>query len=352
MNEGQTGQGRRNPYWDSAKALLIFLVILGHMVQYMGDGDLGSFWSHPVFKGIYMFHMPLFMLMSGYFAAGSISRRGWGALPRYAMRLMIPCAAYGFLRGVPRMAAHGVSVEGIYGCFVALWFVVVVMECLFFCLILMGAKNAAWRSVWCVLPLFASLLSAKMGALGYFLFPHAGQFSYLWPFFLIGVGMKSCGMTEARIRAWHLLALPVFAVAYIYFEPTWYVYREPLSFSWHALGVDAFRTLAAVAGCVLFLRLAKYVAPWLGKSRIVLGIGRATLAIYLLQCLCFDAIATRCGEWIRFRLGTPGCIAAALALLLAIYGFYSLTRRMGPVAFLLYGESFRKETGKPSGALS
>lgn len=55
----------REGWVDSAKSILIFLVILGHTLQYFYcSGE--SYWSNPVFFFIYSFHMLLFSLLSGY----------------------------------------------------------------------------------------------------------------------------------------------------------------------------------------------------------------------------------------------------------------------------------------------
>ena len=53
----------REKKWDFLRGIAIFLVLLGHSIQWM-DPD----WQHnPLFEGIYSFHMPLFMFISGYF---------------------------------------------------------------------------------------------------------------------------------------------------------------------------------------------------------------------------------------------------------------------------------------------
>lgn len=53
---------RRSFYWDNLKGFLIFLVVLGHMVeQLLPDGK-----SEQLYKVIYLFHMPLFVFCSGY----------------------------------------------------------------------------------------------------------------------------------------------------------------------------------------------------------------------------------------------------------------------------------------------
>lgn len=52
-------------YVDIAKGLCILLVITGHILQYNFSGN----GSDTVFNFIYSFHMPVFMLLSGYVAA-------------------------------------------------------------------------------------------------------------------------------------------------------------------------------------------------------------------------------------------------------------------------------------------
>lgn len=59
----------RNTTLDLAKGILIILVVLGHAIQYSGNGnweDSQLFFDDIVFRAIYSFHMPLFMMISGY----------------------------------------------------------------------------------------------------------------------------------------------------------------------------------------------------------------------------------------------------------------------------------------------
>lgn len=43
---------------DMLKGFAIFMVIVGHAVQYLVSGD---YWDKGVYRVIYSFHMPLFM---------------------------------------------------------------------------------------------------------------------------------------------------------------------------------------------------------------------------------------------------------------------------------------------------
>ena len=59
----------RNLYIDVLKAITILLVVIGHCIQYGAGKDFllyGGFFYNKTYIFIYSFHMPLFMLISGY----------------------------------------------------------------------------------------------------------------------------------------------------------------------------------------------------------------------------------------------------------------------------------------------
>ena len=56
---------RRSDYWDNAKGLLIVLVVLGHLFEKNCNVNLVFQSIHDV---IYSFHMPAFIMISGYFS--------------------------------------------------------------------------------------------------------------------------------------------------------------------------------------------------------------------------------------------------------------------------------------------
>ena len=74
----------RTAYYDNAKFLLIFLVVLGHFIQsYIHDNKI----IFTLYTTIYLFHMPAFILISGYFAKG-FRRKGY--LMKMAKKLIGP----------------------------------------------------------------------------------------------------------------------------------------------------------------------------------------------------------------------------------------------------------------------
>lgn len=59
-------------FLDFSKGMLILLVVIGHAIQYVAYQDKG-FWQDPIFKAIYIFHMPLFMAIAGYLSYRGIA---------------------------------------------------------------------------------------------------------------------------------------------------------------------------------------------------------------------------------------------------------------------------------------
>ncbi|MEK3887160.1 acyltransferase family protein [Bacillus sp. FSL K6-3431] len=75
---------KRDYYFDNAKFILIFLVVFGHLIQsYIKSDTIIS----NIYILIYTFHMPAFILVSGYFAKG-IYKKGY--LGKITKKLILP----------------------------------------------------------------------------------------------------------------------------------------------------------------------------------------------------------------------------------------------------------------------
>lgn len=75
---------QRDYYFDNGKFLLIFFVVFGHFIRSFIDESL---LSRALYNTIYTFHMPAFVLISGYFAKPVMNKEKLGKLTR---RLLIP----------------------------------------------------------------------------------------------------------------------------------------------------------------------------------------------------------------------------------------------------------------------
>lgn len=84
----------RQPAFDALKFMAIFLVLWGHVVQY---GLSSTPADNVVYRTIYAFHMPLFMLVSGYFAASAIKQEPRKFLRHKFRQLLLPPLTWGLL---------------------------------------------------------------------------------------------------------------------------------------------------------------------------------------------------------------------------------------------------------------
>ncbi|KMK75060.1 acyltransferase family protein [Alkalihalobacillus pseudalcaliphilus] len=77
-------KANRNPYFDNLKFFLIFLVVIGHVISPLkGQEDF----LYHLYAMIYIFHMPAFILISGYFSKGYKKK---GYLKKTFKKILIP----------------------------------------------------------------------------------------------------------------------------------------------------------------------------------------------------------------------------------------------------------------------
>lgn len=316
--------GGRSTFWDAAKAILIYLVVAGHCIQYFTGGD---FWSNPVFRGIYIFHMPLFMMIGGYFGIQSIDKRGWQAVPRYAKRLLPPILTILLLKVVYWVGWFHLPLEQLAATNLgALWFLVVIMECCIFTAAMAAFHNILWRVAWSVLPLLLSVLWP-----GYI--PYSDYLTTMWPCYLLGALLSRLGFAERHISGWWWISLPASAAAIYFFRDSWHMYLTPLRCDANALYAWLARLACAVCCGSAFLGVLK-LCRFECLSGLV-SIGKHTMALYVLQALFFKVI---CMLGLNCPLNTVMACLSGVVITAALYGIYLSTRKIKFISFLLYGE--------------
>ncbi len=320
----------RDLYWDAVKALLIFLVIAGHVVQYYLVGDS---WQNPLFKGIYLFHMPLFILLSGYFSTSCMQPASWLRLPSQLRHLgfpiltviLIQLAILGY-----RSYAAGVtpSWEQCLACVRGLWFLWVLLECWIAAMLIFAIPSRLLRIIPCIGLMF----------LGDWL-PYGTYFISLWPFFLLGLLLHQRGFQSSSIRAYWLLALPLSVLAFFVYRSEWSLYYA--STHWDAQTLEYFflRSAISLVCCMGFLTVCHYLQGII-KNRFVVSVGRSTMGIYVLQTYLFYS---GMGRGFFYSLGIENqsvwaVLLLSVALLLIFYAAYLLLCRVRIVRLFLFGE--------------
>ncbi|BEG98835.1 acyltransferase family protein [Bacteroides sedimenti] len=316
--------GKRIYYLDLIKFFAIYIVILGHAIQYIGKG----FWHNPLWELIYSFHMALFMIMSGYFFSSSMKLSAGAFFKKKSVQLLLPAVAwYSFLCLVYSFINPGLEEENImkfdmHGLVNSFWFLKCVFGCYFIARIsLKLIKNeflAAIISsvVLCIVP-FGSLVAIN----------------FLLPFFWIGLFYKKYReKIEKDASLWWGASLALFIFCLACWEGSYTIYKSPIElFSFHpfhfataTFGIALFRFLIGLAGSAFFIISVQMLyeryanRQWISKC---CEIGKYTLGIYIIQMILFERVfmllSLRLDDWLVYLLA-PGLSLAILALCLTI----------------------------------
>jgi len=119
---------KRNVEYDCLKGILILLVILGHSFSFTTDC-----WHNIIFNAIYSFHMPLFVMISGYFFYSSLNRPFSSVIKKRFYRLIIPCFIWSLFlllihvfRGDVLFRYNITSLKLVYNTLTSYWYLICV----------------------------------------------------------------------------------------------------------------------------------------------------------------------------------------------------------------------------------
>ncbi len=302
---------------DFCKGVLICLVVFGHTLQFFAYGGRG-FWSDPIFKFIYMFHMPLFIGISGYLAFGSIQRSAAG--PFIAARIqtyLVPIFAWAIVYKVGEFllfrptSLRALPVATLHEAIDSLWFVWSVFAALV--LTMLVARNA--RRFF--LP--AYILSCVV----VWLVPDHGNlflFKYVYPFFQLGYLLAARAWKPGPLPNWFLgVASVVTVAAYLKWNTSTYIYNSKMALTAENARNILLRYIAGVAASALMFAIIRGWHERAGAAtRSALGaLGRGSLYIYILQGYVFIGVTQWVSHRPAFDLGSmryPAAIAVAAVI--------------------------------------
>ena len=266
----------RNPYFDNAKAMLIYLVVLGHLLsEFLYENDIVS--SSYLF--IYLFHMPAFILISGYFTKG-INKPGYVA--KLAKKLLIPYVIFQVFYTVYYLVVFGDEIS--ISLFIPRWALWFLLSLFFWNVMLIVFSKIKYSLI------FAVILSL---AVGYD--PHVDGFLslsrtiFFFPFFLLGYYLKEDHFMRLKKKttfiASSICMIAIFLIIYNTLPldlRQWLMGKQPyehigdvlFEFAW---GVRLIvYVLMGVVSLLFFMIVPR-------KETFFTHIGKQTLSIYLLH---------------------------------------------------------------------
>ncbi|MFJ8783963.1 acyltransferase family protein [Streptomyces sp. NPDC102476] len=305
----------RDAYFDNAKYLAIVLVAVGHAWEPL---RVGSRSVSALYLLVYTFHMPAFIVVSGYFSRNFDASPG--RLRRLVTGLVVPYVVFEtaytfFTRWTDRVPDRPVSLlDPLY----LTWFLVA--------LFVWRLTTPLWQRVRHPVPL--ALAVAMLATLT----PSIGddldlqRVLQFLPYFVLGLCLKPEHFRLVRRRTVQLAALPVFAVALALaywavprMSGAWFYHRD----SAQELGAPAWSgpvmTLVTF-GCSLVL-VGCFLALVPGRRTWFTVLGAGTLYGYLLHGFLIQG-ARFWGwygpAWVHDPLGTAAAALVATALVTAL----------------------------------
>lgn len=267
------------------RGLAIFLMLWGHSIQFCCAKQF-DFFENPVFKTIYSFHMPLFMLISGYLFFFSQQKRDCEELILYkAKSLLYPILMgsilhYLLTNGIIALS-HGWYVDVFLGPYLdSFWFLWSVIAASFAVAIAVKLTNNYLSQA--ILLILGTVLVA--------LFPSWQASVYMYPYFVAGYLF---GRNEEKLsknfNITGAISVICFIVMLFFFEKKHYIYTSGLlgSGAIESIKIDIFRWAIGLFGSISVIYICKLLSPIMKKNAIVRGfeyLGRNSLAYYILQC--------------------------------------------------------------------
>lgn len=268
---------------DLLRGFAVILVVFGHCIQ-EGSGEAyragQQYFSDRLYQFIYSFHMPLFMMISGYLSWNSIIHAGdkdgrLSLVRRRAASLLVPVFAWTALDYMRILIVNAQSGKPQPEALVFVYFYNALNNLWFL-----------WAVWWCFLAVFVMRHFLKeraviyvLGFLVMFVIPDGlglGAYKYMLPYYLFGYYMHD----SMQLRGWNFSNKPklwmtvVAGLAFIglfrYYNEDSLIYLTGYKLigtqAVRQLWIDIYRFLIGLVGSLFFVFLWQYISVWLGKA--------------------------------------------------------------------------------------
>lgn len=274
---------------DFTKGVAIFLVLYGHVIQFCTYDDY-DFWTSPIFKFIYSFHMPLFMAVSGFFFKSSTKYSLKEFIKVKFGRLILPVLSWRiiFILFVAVVTALkiGLGHETLVKCadiaqttFTSFWFISSLVVCYLISFISLKYLKSY-------------ILYALVVAVTYLFLPDFYYFKTMLPLFVLGMVMKhNIDKIDRYYKPILLISLLVSVTLYQFFTLNRSIYLsdfqifDSYTLNYNPIGVVDFiiRLTLGASITVFIITLLKRTYKDNRITKIIAEVGRYTLGIYIIQ---------------------------------------------------------------------
>jgi len=287
---------QRNVLLDILKGITIILVVLGHSIQF-GSGSnylqYSAFYKNELFKLIYSFHMPLFMLISGFLFYYTVNNHTWTEnIKSRFTTLLLPIVLWTLIpfgssvAKTDEYSAYALIKLYQYSLLGNLWF----LWAVFYCSIVVIVVKRFFKD-YIVLYLAGFLLT-------FFVTDIYGLslYKFMYPFFITGYlfnresQKRTIKMTKSVYligsgAAFFFLLLFYRVNSYIYTTGYYILNKAPLQ----QFGIDLYRMTIGFCGSIFVILLvnASYQKLPTALNKCLVDLGKNSLGIYILSGYLF-----------------------------------------------------------------
>lgn len=269
---------------DFLKLFAIFLVVLGHVILFMGLKQNEVMHENTLYSFIYSFHMPLFMTISGFFSNKLLIYEG--NIKRKFLQLIVPCISLAILCVI--FDIHSLN----FWYLKSLFFCYVIYDCVFFLFkrrIIIGILLLIILS-FIFFPLLASI-------------PYISSYKidFMLPFFGLGLLIyRWQANLNNYVALLAFIAILLFIVCFFSFwnssfiwyfsKPNWIDYKmlfleKMFVIDFQTFWYSIWRYLFGLLGTCSFFFLCWFISKNKNSNKLfsIGNLGRYSLHIYILQ---------------------------------------------------------------------
>lgn len=352
---------QRNVYLDVVKGVSIWLVLWGHSIQYFSVGKL-DFFEDGTFKFIYSFHMPLFMLVSGFLFFYSQKNKSLiQILKRKIIGIGIPIISWNTLLYVVQIIINylqdddlNLSLIGWLNSLKGLWFLWSILAISIVVAIICKISKGKGK---------LQIVLLILGIACMPLFPNRVMNMFMYPYFIAGFLFNAYKeIIPNKLLNFKNISLLIFPIMLNFYEKKHYIYTSginPFSSEYGVVGqisIDIFRWGIGFTGSIFIICILEMILKNMKpnkKINIIINqaakLGVVSLQIYVMQRICLEFVASKVYQIISKEIGfnllaqntflynfvfTP---LIALTFAIVLFHITKLINKNNKLSYILFG---------------
>ena len=338
---------QRSSYLDFVKGIAIILVVFAHSIQYGNGSDYllkEEFFNNPCFIFIYSFHMPLFMLISGYLFFNSTQKYKLGQLWAKKLRSIgIPIISFGIIKWFSSII-HLFQGDINYYNFARdfYYFLFLNYHAWFLWSILLNATI-----VIIVRKFNDSFILYVLFEVGLLFIPEKtlpGVYSFMYPFFVLGYLTNKSKVNNYWVFHSSIIigSSILFIILLLFYNSESYVYNSGQYIfresGYYYLILDTYRLIIGLIGSISFLSIVYASKVYKINSiltKSIMDFGKLSLGIY-----CFQELFFFIGQKYFASINAQGVVSTLNTFVLGFGLSYILTKvamKCKIIKYVLFG---------------